>query len=229
MSDHTTQKTPSRTERIQAFLSTYKVTLSILSVVLIVGILASVGISQWLNSQAERSAEAAEEIQNLWDDFQDNEDAETETELREAIETALETHPRRYASLRALLVLGQLEYQKENYEAALEAFRQLAETHDGTYIEPTALAGAAAAAEESGDAALARDFYGRIVEIEGVPNLERPRALFSLGRLAEAEGDTSLAVEYYQRLVDEHGSSNWTNLGRNRIIWLTSRGSASEG
>ncbi len=229
MSDHTTEKAPSRTERIQAFLVTYKVALSVIGGVLIAGIIASVGISQWLNAQAEHSAEVAENIQILWNDFQDESTDDAEAVLRETIETALETHPRRYASLRALLVLGRLEYQKENFEASAEAFQKLANAHSGTYIEPTALAGAAAAAEEAGDLSLARNSYGRIVEIEGVPNLERPRALFNLGRLAEMEGDFALAVEYYDRLVEEHGSSNWTNLGRNRIIWLTSREAASEG
>lgn len=229
MSDHTTKQAPSRTERIQTFLSTHKFGLSVISVVLIAGIVVSVGISQWLNVQSERSAEAAEQIQDLWDEYQDEDTEEAEAQLRQAIDAALEAHPRRYASLQALLVLGQLEYEGENYEAALAAFQQLADNHSGTYIEPTALAGAAAAAEETENTSLARDFYGRIVEIDGVPNLERPRALFNLGRLAETDGDAPLALEYYDRLVEEHSSSNWTNLGRNRIIWLTSRGSASEG
>ncbi|MFA7566657.1 MAG: tetratricopeptide repeat protein [Alkalispirochaeta sp.] len=229
MSVHTTKTPPSTTERLQTFLGSNRKLLTIISIVIIGGIVASVGISQWLDAQAERSAEAAEEIQELWESYRDESTDEAEATLRSAITEAVENHPRRYASLRALFVLGELEFSLGNYEASLESYEKLAALHGRSYIEPTALAAAAAAAEETGDIELARELHGRVVEIQDVPNLERPHSLFSLGRLAETQGDVDLALEYYNRLVDEHGSSSWTNLGRNRIIWLTSRGSVSEG
>ncbi len=227
MSDHTHK--PGKAEHIQQFLSANRKILSVIAVVLIVGIIASVGVSQWLNARAQASAEMAEQIQRLWEEYSSGSEGEGEEALRTAIDEAIEMYPRDYASLRALFILGQLEFELENYQASLEAYRDLADRHQGTYIEPTALAAAAAAAEEAGDAATARELYGRLVEIEDAPNLERAHGLFNLGRLAESAGDVDLALEYYNRLVDEHGGSNWTNLGRNRIIWLTSRGPATEG
>ena len=91
-----------------------------------------------------------------------------------------------------------------------------------------AFGGAGSKINETGDTEAARELYGRIVSLEDTANLERPHALFNLGRLAEAAEETDLALEYYNQLIDEHPDSNWTNLGRNRIIWLTSQGVGSE-
>jgi len=226
-------------EKIGAFLSGHRIPLIVLAVIIFVGIFASIGISQYLNVRVERSAVAAEEIQELWDDWSasraagDDTDDDTgdadDTALREAIAAAREQFSGHYAEFRGLYILGQLEWELGNFEAAGEAFLELADTYDDTYIAPVALANAAAAAEETGDIDRARELFGRVTRLEGVANLERSHALFNLGRLAEVQEEYGLAVDYYNQLLDEHGDSNWTNLGRNRIIWLTSQGVATDG
>ncbi|MFP4211261.1 MAG: tetratricopeptide repeat protein [Alkalispirochaeta sp.] len=229
---------PSTAEKIGTFLSNYRTVLIVVAVVIFVGIFAAIGLSQYLNVRSERSAAVAEEIQDLWNEWSatvsDGDSTEDEaspaddTALRDAIAAAREEFPGQYAELRALYILGQLEWELENYDAAGEAFLELAETFDDTYITPVALANAAAAAEETGEIDRARELFGRIVSLENVANLERSHALFNLGRLAEVQEEYDLALDYYNQLLDEHGDSNWTNLGRNRIIWLTSQGVATD-
>jgi TolA-binding protein len=53
-------------------------------------------------------------------------------------------------------------------------------------------------------------------------------ALFSLGRLYEAQEDYENAFQVYDRLEDEHPLSNWTKMGRNRIIDLKVQGRIAE-
>jgi tetratricopeptide (TPR) repeat protein len=245
MSDHGSEKR-TLAETLNNTLTRHRTGLLIGSAVLIVGIIAAVAIAQWMNVRTERSTAAAEEIENLWEDWQaasPNEANGTETSdgepaseeqlrieerLRAAITSAREDYGNSYGGLRAGFVLGLLEWETGNFADAGAAFRDLADTHAGTYVEPIALANAAAAAEETGDTDAARELYGRIVTLEDTANLERAHAVFSLGRLAESAEEYQLALEYYNQLLDEHPDSNWTNLGRNRIIWLTSQGVASE-
>lgn len=238
MSDHTQHNTSTLSEKLNAFFSRHRIALIVFAVVLIVGIIASVAIAQVLNARAERSAQAAEEIERLWEEWtalqplpteetpeELGEDARAiETELREKIAETTETFGNAYGAIRAQLVLGLLEWDLDNTEEARAIFESVATSEEGTYLEPIALANAAAAAEESGDTEGAISLYEKIVALDDVPNLERSHALFSLGRLSEAGESYEQALTYYNQLIDEHETGNWTNLGRNRIIWLTSQG-----
>lgn len=237
MSDHTND-TQHFSEKLNAFFSRYRIALIVIAVVIIVGIVASVLLAQWMNQRNERSAQAAEEIEALWEEWTaeqplpteeapselSDEAKEIESQLRSTIATVRDSYGGTYGAVRARLVLGLLEWDLQNYEAAREVFEDLAADQEGTYLQPIALANAAATAEEAGDIDGAKGLYTQVADLENVPNLERAHALFSLGRLAEETDDFSGALERYNQLLDEHGDSNWTNLGRNRIIWLTSQG-----
>lgn len=237
MSDHT-HETQHFSEKLNAFFSRYRIALVVIAVVIIVGIVASVLLAQWINQRNERSAQAAEEIEALWEEWTaeqplpteeappelSDEAKEIETRLRSGITTIQDSYGGSYGAVRARLVLGLLEWDLENYAAAREVFEELAADQEGTYLQPIVLANAAATAEEGGDIERAQALYDQVVQLENVPNLERAHALFSLGRLAETTEDYQLALDRYNQLIDEHGDSNWTNLGRNRIIWLTSQG-----
>jgi tetratricopeptide (TPR) repeat protein len=223
-------------ERLNAFFSRYRLGLIVTASVLLIGIVAAVIVFQIADARAERMLEATEALQRLEADYaalaEEEESADlqaTEEELRAAIADLIDEYPRDYGALRARFVLGGLEWQLENWNAAYEAFLAVAEEHRPNYLTATALFSAAAAAENMGDVDRARELYGRVADGDLTPNTERAHALFNLGRLAEADGDATLALEYYNRLVDDHTGSNWTSLGRNRIIWLTSQGTTAEG
>ena len=51
---------------------------------------------------------------------------------------------------------------------------------------------------------------------------DTPRAYFSLGRALETLGKPDEAVTAYNAGIDRFPDSNWTNLGRDRIIYLAS-------
>lgn len=55
-----------------------------------------------------------------------------------------------------------------------------------------------------------------------------PHALFSLGRLYESQENYESAYALYDRLEDEHPLSNWTKIGRNRIIELKVQGKIAQ-
>ncbi len=233
MSDTRKQDTPTTAERLSSFLGNHRKFLLILGTVLVVGIFAAVVIFQVVDNRIEQAAREAELLVQDWERWtataKEGEDStsdlqDLESSIRTRAEGILADYSRSYGALRALQVLTQLEWKLDNYAAARDRSLEITERFPRSHLVGTALANAAAASEELGDVDEARSFLDRIVAGEGAPTAEKARALFNLGRLSELEEQPSRALQYYNRLVDDHPDSNWTNLGRNRIIWLTSQG-----
>ncbi|MFO8041618.1 MAG: tetratricopeptide repeat protein [Alkalispirochaeta sp.] len=229
MSDSSTHS-PAFTERLTSFLSRFRKVLIFGGIAVLVAIIAAVVVAQVMSARNDASIRAAEELQELWDDYDaDSEDASVAQEdVREAVSQLIDEYPRTYGALRARMILAELEWQLENWEAAQDAYMAVVDEHGRNHLTGPALFSAAAAAEEAGNLDRARELYGRVADGEGDPTTEVPHALFNLGRIAELQSDQALAIEYYNRLIDDHSSSNWTNLGRNRIIWLTSQGAGAD-
>jgi len=232
MNDTTEGKQP-LSQRIGDFLHRYRTVLLVGSVVLLGGIIVAVAVYQFLDNRAERAARAVELVQERFDDYEalsDEEKAASSVpdEIRADIADIRDRYGRSYGDLRARWILASLEWELENYGEAEELYVSIVEDFPRSHLVGVSLAAAAAAAETRGDTDAAEEFLLRLADGEGLPNSEQSRALFNLGRLAESTEDWQTAYRYYNRLVDEHGQSSWTNLGRDRIIWLTSQGLAGE-
>lgn len=239
---HSTEK-PSISDRLQSFLSKNHVAIWIFIAAAFVLVVGGVVYSQVVRNRSIALAEASEALDDLYerwlgayrnernaqgDAFQASaETAALESELRQLIATTVATHARTAAATRARHTLGGLEWELGNFAEAREAFLAAA-TDASSHLAPIAVFNAAAAAEQLGNVDEAVSGYTQVVEWPSAA-LEKPRALFNLGRLNEARGDTAAAISTYERLVDEYPGTSWTNLGRNRIIWLNSRSSTSAG
>ncbi len=229
MSDSSTHS-PGFTDRLIAFLSRSRKALIIGGSALLVAIIAAVIVAQVMTARNDASIRAAERVQDLWSEFDPSsgESEEAEAELRNEITQVIEEYPGTYGALRSRMILAELEWTQENWDAAQDAYMAVVNEHRQNHLTGPALFSAAAAAEQSEDLDRARELYGMILDGAGDPTAETAHALFNLGRIAEAQDDVGLALEYYNRLIDDHGASNWTNLGRNRIIWLTSQGAGAD-
>lgn len=202
------------------------------SIALIGAIIASVAVFQIIESRNETATRAIEqledEVQELLFEVASEDLATSEqfVELNGQITSALEDYAGTYAEQRGLWLLAALNYEAGSYDDARERYTQLADRFPDSYLVAPALASAAAAAEVAGDFAGAAQLLQRLADGEGAPSANQPQALFNLGRIAEQQGTPIVALNHYNRLIDEHPGSNWTNLGRNRILWLTTQGAS---
>jgi tetratricopeptide (TPR) repeat protein len=232
MSDRQTEKVPF-SHRLNSFFSRFRAGILVTGIVLVAGIIVAVVISQYIENRSNQAALAAERIVNRWNEWQGAADetdideatlSDTEEELRGLISTTIDRFPRSYGALRARFVRAELEWALENWAAAHDAFLAVVDEHPNSHLTAAALFSAAAASENMQQLEVAEVLYQRIVDGEGSPSVHVPRAVFSLGRIAERRGEFDQAIELYNRLLDEHDGSEWTNLGRDRIILLSSRG-----
>ena len=196
------------------------VTVLIAVVVIVAGLLIYLEVRA---SREQSSRIAVEEVQDLYDQWNEAADDQQQQRLAEQIQSKVDeivsTYPRFYAAQRALMVRADLHWQRQQWQHASEDYAEAANGFHASYLTPISLFNAAAAAEQAGEPDRARELLQQLVDNHD--SVEVPRALFSLGRLAESDSQTAEALEYYNRLVDNHPGSNWTNLARNRIIALS--------
>lgn len=217
-------KTRKITDVISTFLTRHRLTL-IVALAAVVIIVAGLFIYIEVRSSREQAARlAAEEVQELYDDWIEASEEERPAlaeRLSERVDAVVEVYPRFYAAQRALMVRGDLYWELEDWNRAADDFSRAANGFGDSYLTSIALSNAAAAAEEAGDVSRAKQLLQQLVDQHATA--EVPRALFTLGRLAESTSDRDEALEYYNQLVQNHAGSNWTNLARNRIIALSVR------
>ena len=208
---------------LATFLANNRVPFMVIAAIVVV-LVIGVGIYTYLHqNRVEQSAAAAEQMQSLFSDWQSAED-EQKGDLAEEItatgEEMIDKFSGMYAAARAHMVLGRLAYTREEYTAAIEHFTALADSQPKSYLAPVALMHAAVAHESAGEYENAIAAYQRVRENYSTTFPEVAHALFSIGRLYEELEDRDAALQAYNEVVDDFSSSNWTNLARDRIIYL---------
>ena len=192
-------------------------------------ILGLIGLGIYNSVMADRIEEATIIIERIEEDFQtwktaeqDDEWESMRLELLTRIDSVLESYSRLYPAQRGYLLKGHIAYVSEDWAAAATYYETLADTFPDSYLAPVALMNGAVAMEHAEDFAAAEAFYQRVTNsYENAPNM--PYALFSLGRVREMLEDYNGAVTAYNKLLERYPNSYWTNLGRNRIIYLETR------
>ncbi|HUX52091.1 MAG TPA: tetratricopeptide repeat protein [Spirochaetia bacterium] len=192
--------------------------------VLIVGFVV---VSEIRSYREQKSVTLVENAQQQYTDWQTAPAAkkkDLETKLLANLDNIIKKYPSLYSAQRALFIRGNLYYDKKEWKLAAESYVQLAHKFSQSYLAPISLLDAGAAYEEAGDNSAAATQYSLIAEKYGSHTPEKPLALFSLGRLAEEKKDYSAAKTQYDKLVNDFPGSGWTNLARDRIIYLQVKG-----
>ena len=224
---------PDFSQRLTEFLGRNRTFIAVLSVVVVVGIVATLAIFQIQENRDEAATRAIELVDENFQRWQElaPDDGERETlaeEIRQGVAAVRSDYPGSYGELRGLHILALLEWGLERYSDSTAAFMTIPERFPESHLVAIALSGAASAAELSGDVSQAQDFLERIVAGEGGPSVEQGRALFNLGRLAEQQGNPAGALQHYRDLEERFPRGSWTNLARNRIIRLTIEGVSTD-
>ncbi len=208
---------------LATFLANNRVPFMVIAAIVVV-LVIGVGIYTYVHqNRVEQSAVAAEQMQSLFADWQ-NAEEEQKSELAEELtatgEETIGKFSGMYAAARAHMVLGRVAYEREDYSAAIEHFNALADSQPKSYLAPVALMHAAVAHESATEYENAIAAYQRVRENYAATFPGVAHALFSIGRLYEELDDREAALQAYNEVVDDFSSSNWTNLARDRIIYL---------
>lgn len=220
---HRSEGKPRFVDRLAAFLHKYRTVLLVLLIALVVFLVGYFGWTEWNKRSRERSARLVERAQELYAQWQGENEEEarvsTEQELTGIIERIISRYPRRYAAQRAFFIEASVAYEKQQWQLAAESYKAVADSFPKSYLSPLSLFNAGVSYEQLDEVDSAVASYQRIVEEHEQSSLV-PHALFSLGRLHELNEEFESAFAVYNQLEDEYPLSNWTKAGRNRIIDL---------
>jgi len=226
-----TEAKPRFVEQLAVFLHKYRIVLLVILIALVLFVVVYFGWSEWNKRTLERSALMAERAESMYEEWlgQDDESAQSsiQQELAELIDQILKRYPRQYAAQRARFIRANLAFENERWQEAAESYSSVAESFPKSYLAPLSLFNAGVAYEQMDDLDQAITAYQILVE-KHEDSFLVPHALFSLGRLYESQEDYENAFQLYDRLEDEYPLSNWTKLGRNRIIELKVQGKIAQ-
>ena len=211
-------------KRFSDFLQRYKTIAIIFLSVIVAFIISFAVVSEVNKSIEEKSTSMTELIQEDFDSWTNAPDEERkgslESSILEQVEAVLEKYPKKYAGQRALFIRGNLYFGMEEWDSAHDDYILLAERFPKSYLAPVALINGAVAMEESDQPEKALEIYQSILKTYRENTPEIPRILFAAGRIQELLGAKEAALDTYNDLLDNFSSSSWTNLARNRIIYL---------
>jgi len=199
-------------------------------IVVILGVFAYYQIQENRANDAARLAEALQEDYESWQNAEEEEREELEEAVQSSIDGILSDYAGTYAAARATMIRAEIAWEKEEWAASAESYMQVVSEYPDSHLAPVALFNASAAEESAGNLDTALGHINTLLEDYGDagPTPEIARALFTQGRLNEEQQNYEDAADAYNNLVDEHPDSSWTNLARNRIIALKTRGLIAE-
>jgi len=210
-------------DKINEFIQRNRKIIFVITGILVVLFVGSIVFLSVRDNLDKKSAEVLEELNRKYDDLrldilEDilNENAESFINELEAF--ALKT--RGFSGSKAWSILGEVYFDREDWEKAKEAYIKSANTGKRTYLGPMAFFNAAAAAEEQGELEQAIDLLKQGISL----NIEfpaAPRAQFSIGRLNEQLGNKDAAIESYREILIKWSDiTTWQQLAHSRISAL---------
>ncbi len=210
-------------DRLSIFLTERRaLVITALAVVVVIIITAAV----WApvsDKLAEKDAQTAEQLDELFSDWMyasDEDKSAKEEEFLALASQVLSKSGSSYAGQRALFMRGQYYINKEMWDEASADFILLAHDYPESYLAPVALFNGASTLDEAGKSEDAARYYQELVDGFSDEAPEAAEALFNLGRLAEEGGDSAKAKEYYEALIADYDSSDWKNIAKTRILLM---------
>lgn len=214
-----------------AFLSgKWKIIVAVILVILALSAVAAV-YSEIRTSINEKSTAMIEEIEEKYKAVKNTDNGESGeqdfSEIIASLDSVISKYKNYYAGQRALFIKADIFFNQKSFDTAAETYKILAERYSDSYLAPIALTNAAISHEEAGEIDSAIDQYKSVYEKYKGEYPDIPRILFSIARLYESQENYQEAADYYTILISSYTNSDWTNLARNRIIYLKAEGRIS--
>lgn len=176
-------------------------------------------------SSTEKALSKIDEISYvLTDGSRSLEDADLAERRASAKESLLPfTKKNGIVGVRANMLCAELAFQEENYEEALDYWKNTAAKGKKMYVAPVASYNVAVCYEELKDLDNAAVNYKVAADSDFVL---KNHAKFSYGRVLEAQGKYAEAVAAYKELNDVAPEESWSKIAKSRILILQTEGKA---
>jgi tetratricopeptide (TPR) repeat protein len=226
MMSQTADSVPARTKLKVALgnlLQKYRGVLLVTIAVLLV-VVAAVAI--WTQIDAASKNAFAVKIEKSQTDYgtwmleADDKKAEAGKTLEADLADIEKSAPVGYGLAKAWFLDGNYLATQKKWPDASNAFRKAYEADPSSYLAPIALVNSAVAQEQAGSVDAALKAYAEFEKTFASDAVLAPQVFFTEGRLLESQSKTDDALAAYKKLLQKFPESNWTKLGRDRILLL---------
>lgn len=218
-------------ENLSSFVRKFRYPLWGLLVVIFMFIITYFIWSERAKRLREDSTILVEEVEEIYANWLQEVDDELkqnlEEELLDKITTIITHYSRQYGSQRALFVRANLHFEKSEWQNAADDYSKMADKFPKSYLAVLSLFNAAVCYEEMNNLQTALSLYSDITQNYGDSHL-MAHTLFSIGRINEELESYVEAYAAYTQLEEEFPYSQWSILGKNRIIALRVQGRTEE-
>jgi tetratricopeptide (TPR) repeat protein len=214
-------------DRLEAFIQKNRIPMLVTLAVLVV-VLAAYGIVSQITVSVQNKANALiESVEDSYTSLKAATDEAQKTtigqDLVKSAEQVIAKYPKNVVSQRARSILGDYWFEKKDFAKAVENYQAAGEKYGKNYLSAVSLFNAAVSAEEKGDTAASLALYEKIVADFGTSTPLIPHALFSIGRIYEVQKNYVKASAAYAKLDEQFPGESWTNMAKDRIIYLTAQ------
>ena len=124
--------------------------------------------------------------------------------------------------VRANMLIGDIQYQKNNFEEARSAYLAVAQAAPKAYTAPLAYYNAAECSENLGDTENAIAYYEKA---EGYSDfMMLTHTIFNIGRIKEMAKDIEGAKKSYTKLSENYPEDSWTKIAKSRLLSFEVKG-----
>ena len=212
--------------RFGIFLRRYRLVFLVIAILAALSVIIVIGWTVINNIYLERSATAVEKIENQFDEWYSADETkrvDIEAALLSEIEKTQKSFKNSFASIRALLIKGQLYYEKENYSEAMNSFLDAYQEDNKSDVGVTGLRNAASCALATGDTTKGIELFEVLVNEVSI-SFSFAHDSWLLGMLYEENKNYAKAKECYGKLIAIKPNDDWTKLAKSRMIFLNSNG-----
>ena len=118
--------------------------------------------------------------------------------------------------VRANMLIGDIQYQKKNFEEARSAYLLVASASPKAYTAPLAYYNAAECSENLGDNENAVAYYEKAESYSDFMMLTH--TIFNIGRIKEVSNDIEGAKKSYSKLAEKYPEDSWTKIAKSRLL-----------
>lgn len=210
---------------LNSFITRHRLVLIIIGVAIVlalIGLWIGLGVSANITEANQLKIDTLQVKYDTWAALEDKTTDEANaslTSLKDDL-AELSRKGKKYPALKALYLLGMIEFNHEKYQEAHDYFIEASNKAGTSFLASLSLMNAAVCIEMSGDSVKALDMYQAVYDRFGTDAPEAPKALFNVARLHEAANNLELARAIFQQLADEFPSSEYAKLAQSRLVTL---------
>lgn len=210
------------TQKINDFLSKYRVVFVTALIVLVVALVGLFVVTAVRESNSKAAYESVEDILAQWETARADADktglASKEDGFISSLQKVASSNKHSFGGARAYMTVAEIYFSRKDWKNALDQYVASAKAAPKAYTAGLSYFNAGICADELGNADDAVKYLNQAIALDNFAM--KPRAMFNIARIEEQRSKTDAAIAMYEKIAEQYPDDEWTLLAKSRVIAL---------